>query len=68
MTQLTVATLVDISVSSVGIEMFTIDTSSRDIAQPIIITPKIRHLCAYMNSAGGLRRTSVSGSAVALTS
>jgi hypothetical protein len=46
MTQVTVATSVDISSCSVGIEMFTIETSSRDIAQPTIITPKIRHLWA----------------------
>ncbi len=46
MTHVTFATSVDISVSSVGIEMFTIEMSSRDIAQPIIITPKIRHLFA----------------------
>ena len=46
MTHVTVATSVDISVSSVGIAMFTIAMSSRDIAQPIIITPKIRHLFA----------------------
>ena len=44
MTQVTVATSVCISSCSWGIEMFTIETSSRDIAQPIIITPKIRHL------------------------
>ena len=44
MTQVTVATSVDISLSSVGIVMFTIEMSSRDIAQPIIITPKMRHL------------------------
>ena len=46
MTQVTVAMSVDISSWSVGIAMFTIETSSRDIAQPIIITPKIRHLLA----------------------
>ena len=46
MTHVTVARSVDISSCSSGIEMFTIDTSSRDIAQPIIITPKIRHLFA----------------------
>jgi hypothetical protein len=46
MTQVTVATSVDSSSWRVGIVMFTIDTSSRDIDQPIIITPKIRHLCA----------------------
>ncbi len=46
MTHVTVATFVDIWSSSSGIEMFTIETSSRDIAQPIIITPKIRHLCS----------------------
>ena len=46
MTQVTLATSVSISSWSSGIEMFTIETSSRDIAQPIIITPKIRHLCS----------------------
>ena len=46
MTQVTVAMSVDISSWSSGTETFTIETSSRDIAQPIIITPKIRHLLA----------------------
>ena len=46
MTQVTVPMSVDISSWSSGIEMFTIEMSSRAIAQPIIITPKIRHLCS----------------------
>ena len=46
MTHVTVAMSVDISSCSSGIETLTIDTSSSDIAQPIIITPKIRHLFA----------------------
>ena len=46
MTQVTVAMSVDSSSCSSGIVMFTIDTSSSDIAQPIIITPKMRHLWA----------------------
>ncbi len=44
MTQVTVATSVSSSCCSSGIAMFTIDTSSRVIAQATIITPKIRHL------------------------
>ena len=46
MTQVTVEMSVDSSSCSCGIARFTIDTSSSDIAQPIIITPKIRHLWA----------------------
>jgi hypothetical protein len=45
-TQETVSRLADRSRWSVGIVMLTIETSSIDIAHPIIITPKIRHLCA----------------------
>ena len=44
MTHVTVAMSVLISSCSSGIVMFTIETSMSDIAQPIIITPKIRHL------------------------
>ncbi len=46
MTQVTDAMSVDSSSWSSGIVMFTIETSIRDIAQPIIITPKMRHLLA----------------------